>query len=387
MSDDEDEEEDEDYLWIPPIKGEHFSSNGKVKHHPLIPRRKKGGGTSTNAALSAEELEKYETFEPEEPLDTYRAPPQTMKFKENPERDADKNYKCTMCNRKCTSMQNLKGHEIKYHSEHYNCPKCFKSFSLDDTEGFRLHLFKHEYLLTPRPNMCIHCGKVFKINKILHEHMKKAGPHHADECAQCPFRFTTYEEYCDHVALEHGNQWRYRCGHCLDLFDSEKEVKRHYRHIHLGRPLPKGKKPYRPKRKVCEECGVAVYGLSNHMDSVHGNGQVPCNECKKVFRSSMLLKGHINKVHNKVPCSMCGDMVSKGKLPFHMQQKHTPASERRHKCEYCGKGFCELSRLRDHINVHTGEKPHKCKFCNTGFASFGTKAAHERSHMGLKRKK
>ena len=84
---------------------------------------------------------------------------------------------------------------------------------------------------------------------------------------------------------------------------------------------------------------------------------------------------------------MCGDMVSKGKLPFHMQQKHTPASERRYKCEYCGKVFCELSRLRDHINVHTGEKPHKCKFCNTGFASFGTKAAHERSHMGLKRKK
>ena len=96
-----------------------------------------------------------------------RMPPQTMKFKENPERDADKEYQCHLCQRKCSSSQNLKGHVIKYHQEHYNCPKCFKSFPLDESENFRLHLFKHEYLLTPRPNKCITCGKVFKINKIL----------------------------------------------------------------------------------------------------------------------------------------------------------------------------------------------------------------------------
>ena len=83
---------------------------------------------------------------------------------------------------------------------------------------------------------------------------------------------------------------------------------------------------------------------------------------------------------------MCGEMVSKGKFNYHMQQKHVPASEKKHKCDYCGKGFSETSRLRDHINVHTGEKPHKCRFCNTGFASIGNKAAHERSHLGLKRK-
>ena len=173
----------------------------------------------------------------------------------------------------------------------------------------------------------------------------------------------------------------------MEQFDNAKDVKRHYRHIHLGKPLPQGRKNYTPKKKVCEECGVAVFGLTNHMESVHGNSQVPCTECDKVFRSTMLLKGHINKVHNKVSCTMCGGMVSKGKLSFHMHQKHTPISDRKHKCEICGKGFIDKTRLSDHINVHTGEKPHKCKFCNKGFASNGTKAGHERSHMGLKRKK
>ena len=151
--------------------------------------------------------------------------------------------------------------------------------------------------------------------------------------------------------------------------------------------LPLDGKNCTPKKKICVVCEIAFFNLGNHMKSVHSNSLVPCVECVKVFRNAMLLKGHTNKVHNKIPCYICKDMIGKERLSFHMHQKHTPASERKHKCEICGKGFCDKSRLKDHINVHTGEKPHKCKFCNTGFASFGTKAAHERSHMGLKRKK
>merc|ERR1712062_795939 len=144
--------------------------------------------------------------------------------------------------------------------------------------------------------------------------------------------------------------------------------------------------PKKPKKKVCEECGVATYALKNHILAFHSDKIFKCDECGKIYNSPYLLKGHINNVHIKVPCSMCGEMVSKGKFNYHMQQKHVPASEKKHKCDYCGKGFSETSRLRDHINVHTGEKPHKCRFCNTGFASIGNKAAHERSHLGLKRK-
>ena len=180
----------------------------------------------------------------------------------------------------------------------------------------------------------------------------------------------------------------FRCGHCSEQFDNQKDVQRHYRHIHLGKPLPQARKNYTPKKKICVVCEIAFFNLGNHVKSVHANSQVPCSECGKVFQNTVFLKAHINKVHNKIPCSICKDMIGKGRLSFHMHQKHTPESERKHKCEICGKGFCDKSRLKDHINVHTGEKPHKCKFCDKGFASNGTKAGHERSrHMGLKRNK
>ena len=182
----------------------------KFKHPLLTPNKKQLELKATNQVLRKDIFKKFKDFEPKESLDTYKKPPQTMKFKENPVRDAGKNFKCTMCNRVCSSMQNLKEHIIKYHSEHFNCPKCSKSFALEDSNAFKLHLFKHEFILTPRPNQCIHCGKVFAFNKILQKHMKKAGPFHADECVQCPFKFTNYEVHSKHIEESHFGKWRFR---------------------------------------------------------------------------------------------------------------------------------------------------------------------------------
>ena len=178
-----------------------------VEPYSLLAKKKQFESKATKQVLKKEE---FKDFEPQEPLETYIKPPQTIKSKENLARYAGKNFKCTMCNRVCASMQNLKGHMIKYHSEHFNCPKCFKSFALEDTNAFKLHLFKHEFVLTPRPNQCIHCGKKFAIHKILQGHMKKAGPFHKDECVQCPFKFITYEAYTEHIVKSHFGKWKFR---------------------------------------------------------------------------------------------------------------------------------------------------------------------------------
>ena len=228
---DDDDEDDEERDWIPKprMKNKNSVNGSKAKYI-----KKEAKSSSGALSLGEEELERFAVYDFPSPLESYRAPPQTIKLKELPRKNNDKLFKCHQCDRTCSSLQNLKGHEIKYHSEHYNCSKCFKSFALDDVEAFRLHLFKHEYLLAPRPNCCIHCGKKCKINKVLKDHLKRAGPYHGDECVQCPFKFTTYEEYCDHVNKDHFGRWKYRCGHCLEMFDQNKDVKRHYRHVHLG---------------------------------------------------------------------------------------------------------------------------------------------------------
>jgi len=71
-------------------------------------------------------------------------------------------------------------------------------------------------------------------------------------------------------------------------------------------------------------------------------------------------------------------------MKFHLQG-HAPDSEKKYKCEVCGKGFVETHRLQDHMNIHTGEKPYKCKYCSNRFASRGNQRMHERNHEGYRR--
>ena len=142
-----------------------------------------------------------------------------------------------------------------------------------------------------------------------------------------------------------------------------------------------------PIKKICEECGSHVTNLKTHMNTVHGCAKHACPQCSVTFKTTDLLKSHIEWVHVKVPCSECGIMVGRRKMSRHISFKHTSIYDRKFKCDTCGKGFNDKAKLKDHYNVHTGEKPYKCKFCTACFASRGTHAMHQRSHLGHRRSK
>ena len=155
----------------------------------------------------------------------------------------------------------------------------------------------------------------------------------------------------------------------------------------LGKPLkPKAPpKKYVPKRTVCDECGSSVTNLKEHIKNVHEEHEVPCPHCDAVLKGKAHLQGHIKYYHDFEPCVQCGEMISKKKMARHISAKHMSIYDRKHKCDVCGKGFFEASKLAEHHNVHTGAKPFKCKFCSASFASNGTMRAHQRSHLGIKR--
>ena len=244
---------------------------------------------------------------------------------------------------------------------------------------------------------CVQCGNFFGRPNKYQEHMQKKGQFHDDQCAQCERKFTTYEEYKTHVEEEHYGKWKFKCGFCQECFDEKKELK-HHSFIHpdatgdvpLPMPLPKPpakKKKSAPVRKVCPECGLNVYNLTNHMIGVHGNQKHTCQHCQLVLKTKARLQKHIEWIHEKAPCEQCGEMVGIAKMQRHVASKHTSIYDKRFKCDVCGKSFNENARLKDHKNIHTGEKPYKCKFCNACFASSGTHAMHQRSHLGHRRTK
>ena len=233
-----------------------------------------------------------------------------------------------------------------------------------------------------KPFACQICGSRFASNQNLQSHVVKLHSEHYN-CCFCKkvFALDKVEDFKLHM-FKHENKMLTKCLSAKNIIDQlPEEVK-----VKIEQPLTQRKK-YVPIKKICEECGSHVTNLKTHMSTVHGCAKHACPQCSVTFKTTDLLKSHIEWVHVKVPCSECGIMVGRRKMSRHISFKHTSIYDRKFKCDTCGKGFNDKAKLKDHYNVHTGEKPYKCKFCTACFASRGTHAMHQRSHLGHRRSK
>ena len=394
----EDDDDDDDFDFGDVITKQKKKRGRKPKKEKGSPVSKKPRGANASVApLTPEQQMLYENYQLPRPLETFKVPAFESKTKTtSTEIDFTKPLACPVCSSRFTCNQNLQSHLIKLHSEHYNCYFCKKAFALNQVEDLRLHMFKHEHkILSTCAKTCIQCGMYFRQSYKHQDHLKKKGPNHNDQCAQCPETFLSYEDHKLHVEKVHYGKWKLKCGFCSDKFDEECDLKSHHLAYHVQKPTllnakngqTEPKKKYVPAKKVCEECGSHVSNLKVHMIGVHGVAKYICSQCPLTFKTTDSLKRHVEWVHVKVPCSECGEMVGRRKMSRHIASKHTSIYDRKFKCDVCGKGFNDKAKLSDHKNVHTGEKPFKCKFCNACFASRGTHAMHERSHLGHRRSK
>jgi KRAB domain-containing zinc finger protein len=255
-----------------------------------------------------------------------------------------------------------------------------------------ISLFRHEHIFqNTQPHECIQCG--FKSFKRFHleKHMKSSGPYHNNQCSQCPEMFKTHQDYAEHVKMCHNGKWMFKCGQCdasQVLFEKKTDLRKHQREHH-GFWFTPQKSEKEKARHVCDICGKAVSNAETHWRNVHDDTDenLTCPQCGKRFQKSQKMSDHIRNVHTKITCELCGMVMAAKQRKRHFQQHHMDESERKFKCDICGKGFMESSKLKDHINIHTGAKPHLCRFCGKGFANRGTQKMHERGHMGYKRSK
>ena len=142
--------------------------------------------------LTKDELDNFNNFEPPKPIEEYKAPPQKLHRPGNITKHFNNSVECKECGQNLSGKRNLKKHMIKYHQDHYNCAYCDIAFSMDDKESFKLHLFKHLFILN-NVNGCVQCGKQWKTPHLLRKHQAQKGPHHNEECAQCSLPMKSFQ--------------------------------------------------------------------------------------------------------------------------------------------------------------------------------------------------
>ena len=110
-----------------------------------------------------------------------------------------------------------------------------------------------------------------------------------------------------------------------------------------------------------------------------------CNKCGRIFRTSTLLRNHLNTHTGTKPykCEVCDKAFgTSGELGRHMKYIHT--HEKPHKCPLCEYYSVEASKIKRHMRSHTGEKPYRCTLCDYASTDNYKLKRHMRVHTGEK---
>ncbi|CAG0883486.1 unnamed protein product [Cyprideis torosa] len=89
----------------------------------------------------------------------------------------------------------------------------------------------------------------------------------------------------------------------------------------------------------------------------------------------------IQKVGDKFVCTQCPDRPEfnqRGHLWKHIYRRHQ--TEKRIKCEVCGKGLLDKHSYTEHMRRHLGDKPFQCTLCKAGFVARYILQAHMVTH-------
>ena len=240
----------------------------------------------------------------------------------------------------------------------YSCDLCQETFSF--LGSVHKHLLSHQGL-SVKHQLCLFCGKTFKLEKLLEAHIrKKHGKEchsgHVFQCPKCPKKFKTKEQL-DFHSVRHAEVKPYFCEVCGKSFLREKGLMNHMR-MHEGGGF------------MCAVCGKSFISQRVMMDhsTVH-TGERPhvCDVCGKSFRLKANLHNH-KHVHNpnkNIQCPHCPKSFRESRSFSRHLLMHT--GERPWRCNVCGKGFVQEITLKKHMNLHNGENRHQCQVCLRSF--------------------
>ncbi|XP_067902924.1 zinc finger protein 408 [Heterodontus francisci] len=136
-------------------------------------------------------------------------------------------------------------------------------------------------------------------------------------------------------------------------------------------------KPKEAKEKCCVQ-NTEVKSPDDHRTKQKSGGDLPTPHTKGEGQKSAENGQHIRAMDKPTPKTKLGE----GTKFCRRDSSQIDPSERRYRCDDCGKGFIQMCHLKKHRFTHTGHKPYLCNECGKSYSSEESFKAHQMLHRG-----
>ncbi|XP_047714856.1 zinc finger and SCAN domain-containing protein 31-like [Prionailurus viverrinus] len=172
---------------------------------------------------------------------------------------------------------------------------------------------------------------------------------------------------------------------CDDVIGIEKGESIQKQEVTVDTESPK-KSPGQINGKVphCEETQEHEGQPKRYQRNSSTERRYKCDECGRRFtqNSSLIRHKRIHTGDRPYSCNVCGKTFIQSSQLIDHQRIHNRLKP--YQCDECGKAFYYSSHLVQHQRTHTGEKPFQCGECGKAFHYSSGLVRHQRTHTGEK---
>lgn len=303
---------------------------------------------------------------------------------------SDIEFKCSSCDKKFKTNQELIYHRNHHHRKRYPCKFCPTNYHTQKALFKHLQIHQQVQLTEFKVIIEVNQGKI-DLN-----------------CLICNDTSSTLNELKTHIMEDHKEP--YHCQYCANqTFTKLTEFIDHFKKCHPGignQSLIEVIEAFSKLVKAwkCDSCGLqfheadklAIHQMNDHTQDMKNEQHFQCEDCQRVFVSIQGLHSH-RRMHHRpeeteptepeevgVMClecrKICKDMTA---LTSHMRLH---SMERKYPCKFCDFRFATPQKRKTHAEIHTGDMKYVCFICEYQCSSENRLKHHKMSikHLNMK---